>query len=270
MNEKGTNNFKKEFLSFIVYTFGIAWAAWGLDILLIALAIIREGSPMYWSLFVIGGNSPAIAELIREKKYHTPQEFKVFVKNCIKPVKNIWIYIFVTSYAALFGVVLYFAQHGGNALPIYMFIPLTIFMLFGGGTEEIGWRGLLQPLLEQKFSMFTSSILVSVIWGVWHLPLWFIVGTSQSQMNFGAFLIGTLGLSIALAVIRDMSKSIFVCILFHCMINAAFNVAGVTMGFKSNMITLVVSLVIYLVLYIKKEKSSNKEIIFGLQRIPQT
>lgn len=258
MNEKGTSNFKKEFLSFHAYTFGIAWAAWGLDILLMALGILSEGSLIYWFLFVIGGNSPAIAELIREKKYRTPEEFKAFVRNCIKPIKSIWIYLFVTGYAALFGVVLYFSQQEGNALPIYMFIPLTIFMLLGGGTEEIGWRGLLQPLLEQKFSMFNSSILVSVIWGVWHLPLWFIGGTSQSQTNFGAFLIGTLGFSITLAVIRDVSKSIFVCILFHCMINAAFNVAGVVMGFKSNMIILVVSLVIYLVYFFRQRKAVTR------------
>ena len=135
-----------------------------------------------------------------------------------------------------------------------MSIPLTVFMLLGGGTEEIGWRGLLQPLFEQKFSIFTSSIIVSVIWGVWHLPLWFMGATSQSQTNFGSFLIGTLAFSITLAVIRDISKSVFVCILFHCMINAAFDVAGVVMGFKSNMITLVISLLIYLVCVLSKRK----------------
>lgn len=190
--------------------------------------------------------------MIREKKYRTREEFNEFVKNCVKPVKSIWSYLFVTCYAVFFGIILYFVQHGENALPIYMFIPLTIIMLIGGGTEEIGWRGLLQPLLEQKFSMFTSSVLVSIIWGVWHLPLWFIAGTSQSQTNFGAFLIGTLGFSITLAVVREMYKSIFMCILFHCMINAAFNVAAVSVGFKSSMIILVISLMIYLVYVLRK------------------
>lgn len=255
MNENERISFKKEFLSFIIYTFGIGWTAWGLDILLMALNFVKEGSLFYWFLFVIGGNSPAIAELIRRKKYHTPKEFKSFVINCVKPVKSIGIYLLVTGYAVLFGVVLYFAQNGGNPMPIYMFIPLTIFMLLGGGTEEIGWRGLLQPLFEQKFSMLTSSIIVSVIWGVWHLPLWFMGATSQSQTNFGSFLIGTLAFSITLAVIRDLSKSVFVCILLHCMINASFDITGVVMGFRSNMITLLISLLIYLVYALTKRKS---------------
>jgi hypothetical protein len=87
MNEKQEFSFKKEFLSFIIYTFGIAWTAWGLDILLMALNLVREGSLFYWFLFVIGGNSPAIAELIRRKKYRTREEFKSFVLNCAKPVR---------------------------------------------------------------------------------------------------------------------------------------------------------------------------------------
>lgn len=253
MIEKINYSFKKELLSFIVYTFGIAWISWGIEILLIALDIIREGSGIYWFLFLLGGNSPAIAELLREKRYRTREEFNEFVKNCVKPVKSIWSYLFIIFYVGIFGIILYFVQHGENALPIYMFIPLTIIMLIGGGTEEIGWRGLLQPLLERKFSMFTSSVMVSLIWGIWHLPLWFIAGTSQSQMNFGAFLIMTLALSITLAVVREMYKSIFMCILFHCMINAALNVAAVSFEFKSNIITLVISLIIYLV-YVWKRK----------------
>lgn len=254
MNEKVIYSFKKELLSFLLYTFGIAWAAWGIDISLMALGIVKEGSLIYWFFFVIGGNSPAIAELIREKKYRTSEEFKAFVRNCIKPIRSISIYLLVTGYAALFGVILYFAQHGRNPMPIYMFIPLTIFMLFGGGTEEVGWRGLLQPLMEHKFPMFISSVIVSVIWGFWHLPLWFMGATSQSQTNFGSFLIGTLAFSITLAVIRDISKSVFVCILLHCMINASFNISGVVMGFESNMITLIISLLIYFVYILRKRK----------------
>lgn len=87
--------------------------------------------------------------------------------------------------------------------------------------------------------------------------------TSQSQTNFGSFLIGTLAFSIALAVIRDISKSVFICILLHCMINASFDIAGVVMGFKSNMITLLISLLIYLVysLLIRKAPENSLKCI---------
>jgi membrane protease YdiL (CAAX protease family) len=35
--------------------------------------------------------------------------------------------------------------------------------------EEIGWRGFLLPLLYNKYSLFKSSIIVGILWGVWHL-----------------------------------------------------------------------------------------------------
>ncbi|WP_459481552.1 CPBP family intramembrane glutamic endopeptidase [Clostridium saccharoperbutylacetonicum] len=104
------------------------------------------------------------------------------------------------------------------------------------------------------------QINVSLIWGVWHLPLWFMGATSQSQTNFGSFLIGTIAFSIALAVIRDISKSVFVCILLHCMINASFDITGVVMGFKSNMTTLLISLLIYLVYSIAKRKAPKNSL----------
>lgn len=42
-------------------------------------------------------------------------------------------------------------------------------MLIGSATEEIGWRGFLLPDLQKKYSPFISSIIVGILWGVWHL-----------------------------------------------------------------------------------------------------
>ena len=39
--------------------------------------------------------------------------------------------------------------------------------------EEPGWRGWMQPELQKRFSPLTTSILVGLVWGLWHLPLFF-------------------------------------------------------------------------------------------------
>ena len=44
-----------------------------------------------------------------------------------------------------------------------------IAMLIGSTAEEIGWRGFLLPNLQKKHSPFVSSIIVGILWGVWHL-----------------------------------------------------------------------------------------------------
>ena len=42
--------------------------------------------------------------------------------------------------------------------------------------EEVGWRGYLQNELNKRFPLLKASLIVGVIWSLWHLPLWFISG----------------------------------------------------------------------------------------------
>ena len=40
-----------------------------------------------------------------------------------------------------------------------------------GGEEELGWRGVMQPLLERQLSFPISAIITGTVWGIWHIPL---------------------------------------------------------------------------------------------------
>lgn len=55
---------------------------------------------------------------------------------------------------------------------------------------------------------------------LWHLPLFFIKGSSQSYVNFLAFLILLIGISFAQATVYGYSKNIWLCALVHCSLNA--------------------------------------------------
>lgn len=68
--------------------------------------------------------------------------------------------------------------------PLYLALIEFPIMIIGGGLEEIGWRGYLQPTLQKKWSSFISTLIVGGIWAIWHLPLWFVVGSNQMSMNF--------------------------------------------------------------------------------------
>jgi membrane protease YdiL (CAAX protease family) len=59
-----------------------------------------------------------------------------------------------------------------------MFVMLTI---FAGMGEEFGWRGFALPRLQARYSALVSSLIVGLVWGIWHIPLFLTQGTTQSR-----------------------------------------------------------------------------------------
>ena len=94
------------------------------------------------------------------------------------------------------------------------------FMLVLGPVEEFGWRGMALPLLQRRMAPLWAGMLLGLIWGVWHLPAFFLGGTPQSAWSFTPFLIGTTALSVILTPLFNAAKgSLLWAALFHFQIN---------------------------------------------------
>ena len=48
---------------------------------------------------------------------------------------------------------------------------LVFLIILGSCGEELGWRGFMLPQLLKKHSLFTSSLLIGIFWGIWHLNI---------------------------------------------------------------------------------------------------
>ena len=104
-------------------------------------------------------------------------------------------------------------------------------ILFLGGPlgEELGWRGFALPRLQQHRTALTSSALLGVIWGLWHIPLYLVPGTGQHELlrtgtsptfAIGGFVGWTIGLSVLLTWLFNQTRgSLIVVILFHAAVN---------------------------------------------------
>jgi membrane protease YdiL (CAAX protease family) len=109
--------------------------------------------------------------------------------------------------------------------------PLFILLMFinttlTSGLEEPGWRGYALPKLQENYTANKSSIIIGFIWAIWHYP--FLVYLNFVQLGTGAFLsvlaiIGftasIVGGSILFSWVYNNTKSVFMTIIFHGLMN---------------------------------------------------
>jgi membrane protease YdiL (CAAX protease family) len=97
-------------------------------------------------------------------------------------------------------------------------LDFVVFVLVVG--EELGWRGYALPLLLEKRSAGTASLILGLIWGIWHLPTFVIPGTPQYGLPFAAFVLLTIEYSILMTwVFLHTRGSVLIATLFHGAIN---------------------------------------------------
>lgn len=91
-----------------------------------------------------------------------------------------------------------------NALPTLPIYFLAM-VLIGGGQEELGWRGYILDPIEDRLGPLLGNLVLGTIWGIWHLPLFFLPFTGQANTPLVGFLILTIGWSWIFAWIREAS-----------------------------------------------------------------
>ena len=120
-------------------------------------------------------------------------------------------------------------------------------VLFVGGPlgEEIGWRGFALPsLLNGQASAMKTSMILGLIWGLWHAPFYFVPGSGQNDMLrlggsflalFPAFVVWVMGMTVIFTWLHKLTNgNLLIAIIFHTAINTAAFFPSV-IGAKSGM-----------------------------------
>lgn len=230
------NKLNKDFLCF---TFSIMLICWGICVICSLNGIFLDDHPILYVPYLLGGWSPTIASFLALKKNNRIKNMKEWLKNIFDFKHNAFSYIMVVFLGMVFILPQCLISGYESGAPFFAIVVMIPMMLFGGGLEEAGWRFILQPELEKKYSFITSTILVGAIWWLWHLPLFYINNVSQYGQHYLAFGINVLGLSFALACIRKNTNSVWLCVLFHCLVNSLSGIYVIKDNIWGNVVTTV-------------------------------
>lgn len=109
---------------------------------------------------------------------------------------------------------------------------IRIFFVGGPLGEEIGWRGFALPrLLQSHKDTMKASLILGLIWGIWHAPIYAVPGTGQNEILksggsflvlFPAFVIWVMGLAVIFTwLYKSTNGNLLLAILFHTAVNTA-------------------------------------------------
>lgn len=225
----------KPLLTYFTLAYGTSWLIW---FPLYSHVFGITGLPALPFHHGIGGLGPMIASFITTAVYNKTNGTKLLVAQMLKTKPLVYILIALLSpfvLAVLASVINHFAADTPIELsglfvakeyPSLGFIGFLIYnLLFFGFGEEVGWRGYALPRLQRQYNALVASLLLTLFWAVWHLPLFFYRPgfTGMDTPGIFGWVFSLLTGSILLSWLYNDSKgSLLACAIFHATVDIAF------------------------------------------------
>lgn len=257
---------------FFILTFIITWAMW-----IPAILMKSNGGTFLFApdnpVGQLGRWAPGLAAIVLTGFLAGRKA----IGRLFRPLKiwrvNIGWYLF----ALLFQPILFFVAEWidgliGNAYevasplaglpyPIAFVIPsIVISAIPGAFMEELGWRGFALPRMQSKNTALIASVIIGIVWGVWHIPSMIYFGQADA-------------LSIAIAVINfipatilftwlfnSTTGSLLLVTLFHASIQYSNNFLGVVPTQTANVLVWLVAIVIVMLTGITNLSKTNDRV----------
>lgn len=178
---------------------------------------VDYGTPIGLFTLMLGGLSSAIWGGYVSIRYHH-SSFKQLVRDFSQVKQAPLNYLLVLIFIGLDFLPLVLS--GKMIIPTW-YLPIILFVkaLVFGGIEEIGWRYFFQPTLQEKLPYLVSTLCTFVAWSLWHLFYFYIDG-SLTTIHLLPFLLGLLSNCFILSAIYTQTRSLWLCVMTHALINS--------------------------------------------------
>jgi membrane protease YdiL (CAAX protease family) len=219
---------KHPVLWFYILAFALSWLGW-LPLVAGSRGMAPFGHPRFQVLLLLPAVGPALAAVM----VTAANDGKTGVERLLRPlgqwrVGAIWLILAVIAPALLLlagrivtralGLAATVASPGSNSAGMVM--ATLVMSLFANTGEEVGWRGFALPRLQKNHSALLATGVVGVLWGLWHLPLFFWQGHPMAAYPFGSWFIGTVALAFIYTWLYNGTRgSLLVVTLFHVLTN---------------------------------------------------
>jgi uncharacterized protein len=221
--------------SFFVLTFTISWTMW------LSVWMTGKGVVLYtYPLLFIGVFGPFISAFTMTYLQSGRVGVRMLARRLLQWRESLRWYavsLFLIPAMMLVAIGLNVAIGGqvGHSswlqwwLPMILPLALVTGIITGGPlAEEPGWRGFALPRLQAKFGPLAGGLALGLIWCCWHIPLFFIKGSSQYGLPFALWAVYTMSLSLLMVWVYNRSNgSILIMMLFHASSNIAITVLPV-------------------------------------------
>jgi membrane protease YdiL (CAAX protease family) len=212
-----------ELAVFTVLTFAATWTTWLVSAHLAALPGFGIGGPVS----LLGVFAPAIVALFLTARHGGRAAVGRLLAKIGRWNVDGRLYMFAIFY--MIGTKLIAAavqrvatgiwpRFGDTPLPL-MFGVIIVSMWVQAG-EEIGWRGFALPKLAKRIGLAWASLVVGVVWALWHLPLFLLAGSGSTGQSFPLYLLHVTALSVAMAWLYWRSAgSLLLVMVMHASVN---------------------------------------------------
>jgi uncharacterized protein len=222
-------------LFYFLIVFGLTWAY---ELLVFGVLHIPFSSSLLWPLLLtlVG---PTLAAFLMTAVTQGRTGILQLLRRYVRWHVGIpWYLVVLLGVPALL-LITYLIQPGAFSafrLPELSFwltylIAYLLTLVFGGPLgEEVGWRGFALPRLQQRSGPLVGTLLLGVLWGLWHLPLFLFVpgyngagtGFVGILIPFVAFVITVIAFAVVFTwVFNNTRGSLLLAILLHASINTA-------------------------------------------------
>jgi len=130
---------------------------------------------------------------------------------------------------------------------IFIAISVIISAIPGAFMEELGWRGFALPRLQNKNNAMVASVILGLIWGIWHIPSMIFFGETAA-LNIIWSVVNFIPVTILFTWLYNNTQgSLLLVTLFHASTQYSNNFLGVIPSETANIVIWVVAVVILFV-----------------------